>query len=95
MMMVSDTKGVHGYDNQEASMRSIFIGYGPFARAIKAKQLASINAPPPHHPPIVVGKLPMFSNLEVFSLLDKLLALDSAIDLRSRNCSVGFWDQFF
>jgi len=92
-----DVKGVHGYDNQEASMRTIFVGYGPFARAIKAKQLASIKRPPSpsHTTPIVVGKLPPFSNLEVFSLLAKLLALDHTIDLRSTNCSLGFWDAFF
>jgi len=93
-----DVKGVHGYDNGEASMRTIFVGYGPFARAIKAKQLASIKRPPSspsHTTPIVVGKLPSFSNLEVFSLLAKLLALDLTIDLRSTNCSLGFWDAFF
>ncbi|KAA1098394.1 hypothetical protein PGT21_034593 [Puccinia graminis f. sp. tritici] len=88
-----DVKGVHGYDNEEESMRSIFIGYGPFANTIKNNQLRSIRQSTTH--PLVVGRLPKFSNLEIFSLISKLLELDRFIDFNQRNCSIGFWNQYF
>ncbi|KAI7960948.1 hypothetical protein MJO28_001437 [Puccinia striiformis f. sp. tritici] len=91
-----NVKGVHGYDNLEETMRSIFIGFGPFATQIKTNQLTSIRSNPSSaNAPIIVGKIPKFSNLEIFSLVSKLLDLDSFIDFHAKNCSIGFWNQYF
>ena len=91
-----NVKGVHGYDNEEETMRSIFIGYGPFANTIKANQLRSIrHRPSTNNLPLVVGKLNKFSNLEIFSLISKLLELDRYIDFNQHNCTTGFWNQYF
>lgn len=102
-------RGVHGYDNEERSMRSIFIGHGPFSDRIRTRQLDSIrkgdsprlrsrpnsNLNQASNTQLIVGNLPGFSNLEIFSLVSKLLHLDRFIDFNRLNCSIGFWDEFF
>ncbi|KAI8461671.1 alkaline-phosphatase-like protein [Phakopsora pachyrhizi] len=105
-------KGIHGYDNEDEEMGAIFISTGPFSKQIRAKQEQNLSKSllnkattsssfrADKDEDVEVGVLKKFANLEVFSLVGKLLGLDSDDEGLERiygnsNCSFGFWDQYF
>ncbi|CAH7685157.1 antigen [Phakopsora pachyrhizi] len=104
--------GIHGYDNEDEEMGAIFISTGPFSKQIRAKQEQNLSKSllnkattsssfrADKDEDVEVGVLKKFANLEVFSLVGKLLGLDSDDEGLERiygnsNCSFGFWDQYF
>ncbi|KAG2151565.1 nucleotide pyrophosphatase [Suillus bovinus] len=80
--------GNHGYDNEEPSMRAIFVAHGPFSQGAKAAMVAR-----------GVGNgtgeymMPGFQNVEIYNLVMRLLGLDAA-DTAINNGTAGFWDPF-
>jgi len=82
-------KGNHGYDNELPQMRAIFIADGPFTQ--RAKQISTSYWDHKlrwKSPTVIEG----FANLEVKSLLGKLVGVD--IGETSHNGTVGFWDKY-
>ncbi|MBW0538224.1 hypothetical protein O181_077939 [Austropuccinia psidii MF-1] len=90
-----NVKGVHGYDNEEATMRGIFVAHGPFIKSIKTQRLSKRRSLEGIKKMIdeEISTIEGFSNLEIYSLIAKLLNLEKF--LAPNNCSKGFWDQYF
>ncbi|WWC60675.1 uncharacterized protein I303_103250 [Kwoniella dejecticola CBS 10117] len=79
-------KGNHGYDNLFPEMQAIFFSQGPFVNLLKEKAIQAVYES--HDPPILKN----FKNLEIFSLVTRLLGL-SAIE-PAHNGTIGFWDNY-
>lgn len=78
--------GNHGYDNEDPSMRAIFVAHGPFSQGAKAAVAARGEGD---------GKgeyvMPGFQNVEIYNLVMRLLGLD-ATNTAITNGTAGFWD---
>ncbi|KAG2344502.1 Phosphodiest-domain-containing protein [Suillus weaverae] len=78
--------GNHGYDNEDPSMRAIFVAHGPFSQGAKAAVVARGEGD---------GKgeyvMPGFQNVEIYNLVMRLLGLD-ATNTAINNGTAGFWD---
>ncbi|EGG12682.1 uncharacterized protein MELLADRAFT_46368 [Melampsora larici-populina 98AG31] len=70
------TKGIHGYDNDLEEMQGIFFAYGP---SFRKKSIKS-------------NLIDRFSNLEIYSLIIKLLNITD--HLPKQNSTLNFWDQY-
>ncbi|KZT44440.1 Phosphodiest-domain-containing protein [Sistotremastrum suecicum HHB10207 ss-3] len=76
------SKGNHGYDNQEPSMHAVFVADGPFVDHIKARRSLRQG----------IYVMPGFQNVEVKSLVGKLLGVTVSRD--SHNGTEGFWEGY-
>ncbi|EJC97836.1 Phosphodiest-domain-containing protein [Fomitiporia mediterranea MF3/22] len=102
------SKGSHGYDNNEPSMRAMFVAHGPFSTNVKDvnskrsvswssslfSRAAKMNAPTGWHS---IDKsayvMEGFENVQIYGLVMKLLGLE---DWSARNnATKGFWDKYF
>ncbi|WWD05374.1 hypothetical protein V865_003448 [Kwoniella europaea PYCC6329] len=81
-------KGNHGYDNLFPEMQAIFFAKGPLVKSIKEK--APLEVYESTGPPI----LKSFPNLEIFSLVTRLLGLSPSFE-PAHNGTIGFWDRYF
>ncbi|WWC68295.1 uncharacterized protein I206_102219 [Kwoniella pini CBS 10737] len=79
-------KGNHGYDNLFPEMQAIFFAQGPFVNKLKEKGALDIYES--HDPPILKN----FQNLQIFSLVTKLLGLSDVEPLH--NGTIGFWNKY-
>ncbi|WWC88224.1 uncharacterized protein L201_003129 [Kwoniella dendrophila CBS 6074] len=79
-------KGNHGYDNIFPEMQAIFFGQGPFVNLIKEKASSEVFVS--QNPPILKD----FPNLEVFSLVTRLLGLSNVEPLH--NGTLRFWNNY-
>ncbi|OXG20938.1 type I phosphodiesterase/nucleotide pyrophosphatase family protein [Cryptococcus neoformans Tu401-1] len=75
-------RGNHGYDNKYSDMQAIFFAHGPVARTLKDMGKGFIS----HDPPV----LHSFKNLEIFSLVTRLLSLRDVEP--GHNGTIGFWE---
>ncbi|KAG1823238.1 nucleotide pyrophosphatase [Suillus variegatus] len=80
--------GNHGYDNENPSMRTIFVAHGPFSRGVKASAVARGEGNGTEE-----YVMPGFQNVEIYNLVMRLLSLD-ATDIATTNGTAGFWDMF-
>ncbi|WVW80511.1 hypothetical protein I302_102495 [Kwoniella bestiolae CBS 10118] len=80
-------KGNHGYDNLFPEMQAIFFGKGPFVMLIKERASAEV------YETVEPAILKSFPNLELFSLVTRLLGL-SREDEPAHNGTIGFWDRY-
>ncbi|KAJ8593020.1 Phosphodiest-domain-containing protein [Rhizopogon salebrosus TDB-379] len=80
--------GNHGYDNEEVSMRAIFVAHGPFSQGTKAAVAAQGEGQN-------LGEyvMPGFQNVEIYNLVMRLLSIDAA-DVAKTNGTAGFWDTY-
>jgi hypothetical protein len=78
----------HGYDNEEVSMRAIFVAHGPFSQGTKAAVAAQGEGQN-------LGEyvMPGFQNVEIYNLVMRLLSIDAA-DVAKTNGTAGFWDTY-
>jgi hypothetical protein len=93
----------HGYDNNEPSMRAMFVAHGPF----------STDAKTMHHGRKMLSYLPRwplyadkgwhstsgsayvmngFQNVEIYNLIMKLLGIEA--QATKTNGTIGFWDKY-
>jgi hypothetical protein len=93
----------HGYDNNEPSMRAMFVAHGPF----------STDAKTMHHGRKMLSYLPRwplytdkgwhstsgsayvmngFQNVEIYNLIMKLLGIEA--QATKTNGTTGFWDKY-
>ncbi|KAI9570581.1 hypothetical protein HD554DRAFT_353713 [Boletus coccyginus] len=75
--------GNHGYDNDEHSMRAVFISQGPFAKGVR-RRFQEENGLTQEH------VLPPFQNVELYNLVVRLLGIDKWAS--ETNGTEGFWD---
>ncbi|ADV21394.1 type I phosphodiesterase/nucleotide pyrophosphatase [Cryptococcus gattii E566] len=75
-------RGNHGYDNKYPDMQAIFLAHGPLARMLKNVGKGFVS----HDPPV----LHSFKNLEIFSLITRLLNLRDVEP--GHNGTIGFWE---
>jgi len=80
--------GNHGYDNEDPSMRAIFVAHGPFSQGTKAAVAAQGESQ--NHGEYV---MPGFQNVEIYNLVMRLLGIDAA-DAAITNGTAGFWDTY-
>jgi len=80
--------GNHSYDNENPSMRTIFVAHGPFSRGVKASAVARGEGNGTEE-----YVMPGFQNVEIYNLVMRLLSLD-ATDIATTNGTAGFWDMF-
>ncbi|KAG1894240.1 nucleotide pyrophosphatase [Suillus fuscotomentosus] len=80
--------GNHGYDNEDPSMRAIFVAHGPFSRGARASVVARGEGDATEE-----YVMPGFQNVEIYNLVMRLLSLD-ATDIATTNGTAGFWDKF-
>jgi len=97
------TKGNHGYDNDEPSMRAIFVAHGPFSTVAKAmhhsrglalrrRWLSNPNKGW-HSTSDETYVMNGFQNVEIYDLVMKLLGTESWA--AKTNGTTGFWDKYF
>ncbi|EGN98493.1 hypothetical protein SERLA73DRAFT_110021 [Serpula lacrymans var. lacrymans S7.3] len=87
------SKGNHGYDNDEPSMRAMFVAHGPFSHGAKSS-LSSLSesveawdsTSDDHY--IMKG----FDNVQIYSLVMRLLGIENTA---STNGTRSFWDPYF
>ncbi|KAF9242638.1 alkaline-phosphatase-like protein [Melanogaster broomeanus] len=88
--------GNHGYDNDEPSMRAIFVAHGPFSHGAKAlsSNPASTQTQPPtwHSVKDDAYVMPGFDNVEVYNLVMRLLDIERWA--APTNGTAGFWDAY-
>ncbi|EPQ54545.1 Phosphodiest-domain-containing protein [Gloeophyllum trabeum ATCC 11539] len=100
---VGFTKGNHGYDNDEPSMRAFFVAHGPFSAVTKVVQKQNsqrlmrrlLGNPNEgwHSTADDTYVLEGFENVNLYNLVMKLLGIqDSAA---KTNGTEGFWDKYF
>lgn len=82
--------GNHGYDNEDPSMRAIFVAHGPFSQGAKAAVVARGEGEGDGEGEYL---MPGFQNVEIYNLVMRLLGLD-ATDTATTNGTTGFWDTF-
>ncbi|KAF9243503.1 Phosphodiest-domain-containing protein [Melanogaster broomeanus] len=75
--------GNHGYDNDESSMRAVFIARGPFAESARKRLREDHNR-------IDEYVLPPFPNVELYNLVLRLLGIEEWAS--ETNGTKGFWD---
>ncbi|OAX37433.1 Phosphodiest-domain-containing protein [Rhizopogon vinicolor AM-OR11-026] len=80
--------GNHGYDNDEPSMRAIFVAHGPFSQDTKAA--VAVRGESQNLGEYV---MPGFQNVEIYNLVVRLLGIDAA-DAAITNGTAGFWDTY-
>ncbi|CEQ40678.1 SPOSA6832_02317 [Sporobolomyces salmonicolor] len=84
----------HGYDNDDPSMRTIFVAHGPFANQLKTSQRLrqrQEEASIPSDPNTMI--LPGFANLEVYDLVARLLGIPEERRALNNGTS-GFWERY-
>ncbi|KAG8214524.1 alkaline-phosphatase-like protein [Butyriboletus roseoflavus] len=83
--------GNHGYDNEEASMRAIFVAHGPFSHGAK---LCSPDTQPSAWHSVTDGTyiIPGFANIELYNLVMRLLDIEAWA--APTNGTAGFWDKY-
>ncbi|KDQ10537.1 hypothetical protein BOTBODRAFT_36062 [Botryobasidium botryosum FD-172 SS1] len=79
--------GSHGYDNEEVSMRAMFVAHGPFSSQIKDQSYARRAEKHTLDAPFVMEG---FDNTELYGLVMKLLGIQGA----PHNGTVGFWENY-
>ena len=95
----------HGYDNEEVSMRAMFVAHGPFstnAKDVHEKRSSSLLSYVPGFPKrgkegwhSVDGSAYVingFENVQIYGLVMKLLGLEEWS--ASNNATRGFWDKY-
>ncbi|THG95374.1 hypothetical protein EW145_g7971 [Phellinidium pouzarii] len=97
------SKGNHGYDNNELSMRAMFVAHGPFATNVKDVNSKRSAAPTLfsraakrdssgwHSIEGSTYVMDGFENVQVYGLVMKLLGLEDWS--ASNNATKGFWDK--
>ncbi|KAF4577019.1 hypothetical protein EYR36_005005 [Pleurotus pulmonarius] len=97
---VGMSKGNHGYDNLEPSMRAMFVAHGPFSAVAKVLHQSASSAHFLSRPNkgwhsasndtyIMDG----FQNVELYNLVMKLLGIQQFA--AKNNGTAGFWDKYF
>ncbi|KAF9223667.1 Phosphodiest-domain-containing protein [Gyrodon lividus] len=77
--------GNHGYDNEEPSMRAVFITQGPFAESARKRLREDYHQ-------IEEYVLPPFPNVELYNLVLRLLGIEEWAS--ESNGTKGFWDKW-
>ncbi|KIK97779.1 hypothetical protein PAXRUDRAFT_824602 [Paxillus rubicundulus Ve08.2h10] len=77
--------GNHGYDNEEPSMRAVFLAQGPFAESARKRLREDHNWTEEY-------VLPPFPNVELYNLIVRLLGI--AEWASETNGTKGFWDKW-
>jgi predicted AlkP superfamily pyrophosphatase or phosphodiesterase len=96
------SKGNHGYDNNEPSMRAVFVAHGPFSTDAKAIH-HDRNMPLRPRWPLDADKgwhstsgstyvMNGFQNVEIYNLIMKLLGIEA--QATKTNGTTGFWDKY-
>lgn len=92
----------HGYDNDEVSMRAMFVAHGPFSAVTKAVHQSrglpltrALSRPNKgwHSTSDDTYVMNGFPNVEVYNLVIKLLGIGSKA--APTNGTEGFWDLYF
>ncbi|KAH8114406.1 Phosphodiest-domain-containing protein [Phellopilus nigrolimitatus] len=100
------SKGNHGYDNNEPSMRAMFVAHGPFSTNVKdvniKRSTTSIfSRSPKLNSPMKPGwhsiqdsayVMEGFENVQIYGLVMKLLGIEEWA--ASNNATKGFWDKY-
>ncbi|KAF8500851.1 Phosphodiest-domain-containing protein [Russula emetica] len=96
------SKGNHGYDNNEPSMRAVFVAHGPFSTDAKAIHHGR-NMPLRPRWPLDTDKgwhstsgssyvMNGFQNVEIYNLIMKLMGIEA--QATKTNGTTGFWDKY-
>ncbi|KAN0127415.1 Phosphodiest domain containing protein [Lactarius tabidus] len=94
------SKGNHGYDNNDDTMKAIFVAHGPFSSTAKIAHHRQSS-----HRPHSLSKgwhstsddtyvMDGFENVEIYNLVMKLLGIPQA-EVAQTNGTSGFWDTYF
>jgi len=97
------SKGNHGYDNDEPSMRAIFVAHGPFSAIAKALHCARDFSPHSrwflknpnkgwHSTSDDTYVMNGFRNVEIYNLVTRLLGIEGQAS--KTNGTDGFWDKY-
>ncbi|KAF8843353.1 Phosphodiest-domain-containing protein [Paxillus ammoniavirescens] len=84
--------GNHGYDNDEPSMRAIFVAHGPFSHGAKALSSTQTRPSAWHSVTDDAYVMPGFANVEVYDLIMRLLDIEEWAVPTNGTC--GFWDAY-
>jgi len=82
-----EPRGSHGYDNEEESMRALFVAHGPFSSQLKDQSYARKAVKRASDVPFVMEG---FDNVELYGLVMKLLGINGA----PHNGTAGFWENY-
>jgi len=77
--------GNHGYDNDEYSMRAVFISQGPFAKSVRERFQEESDRSQEY-------VFPAFQSVELYNLVVQLLGIDKWAS--ETNGTEGFWDRW-
>lgn len=83
LQLTSSLPQNHGYDNDEHSMRAVFISQGPFAKSVR-RRFQEENGRTQEY------VLPPFQSVELYNLVVRLLGIDKWAS--ETNGTEGFWD---
>ncbi|KAH7927802.1 Phosphodiest-domain-containing protein [Leucogyrophana mollusca] len=86
------TLGNHGYDNDELSMRAMFVAHGPFSTGAKVSFSAGTKDAW-HSTEEDAYVINGFENVQIYGLVMKLLGIEDRA--APTNGTEGFWDAYF